>query len=184
MKTKSYKRAVDGCILEIPLWGNFGFAYSKYINGSKHEQLGNLVSILKVYNKRFDKPLDDLTGLHSIEYLNPGILMAGIRPTVSKGFWKIVGKADISVDDLKPLMFKKQDVLSGEWKLTINGEETNSVDNDINWDNYEEYVYYASGSIEIRLTLLFMLIDNIKPDSYLDLENETIQYHYNSIFKR
>ncbi|WKN32097.1 Imm26 family immunity protein [Porifericola rhodea] len=179
MIQKKYKRAIDGGVIEIPLWGNFGFVYAKHIDGTKHEELGRLLSIIKVYNFISPQPLDDITILKTKEYLYTGILVAGLPPTITKGYWKVIGKAELTLHDIQPLIFKKRASPNERWKLTINGDREIKSNDEVIWDQYEEYKYRGTGNIELRLTLKFMELENVDPSNYLDLKDERIKWMLN-----
>ena len=174
MIQKSYKRAIDGGIIQIPLWDNFGFCYAKHIDATKHPELDGLMSVLKVFDLRMSTPIQNLSLLENKEFIHSGILVAGLPPTITKGLWQVIGKDSINEKDLTPLKFKRDKYDSGSWVLTINGK---FVDEEVdNLDDLEEYAYNGTGNIEIRLTILFMLKEGIDPRKKLDLNDDRVKW--------
>jgi hypothetical protein len=181
MKRKKLKRKVDGCILEIPLCSGYGYAYAKYIDGTKHQELGRLVALLKVFNYKSDKPLEDLTVLATKPYLHDNLLVAGLAPTITQGYWKVIGKFPLEAKDLVAPQYKKHYDFGNYWTVVIDGEKEERRDLE-QIKHLEPYSYFGSGSIEVRLSMEFMEKDGDNPEELLDMKDESIAYAY-STFK-
>lgn len=175
MIKKNYKRAIDGGIIEIPLWEKFGYAYAKRIDGTKHPELEGLIDIIHVFNHWTKEPLIDLSILTSKDFLTT-YLVAGLPPTISQEYWKVVGKSEISNKDLEPLILKKRVDDIDPWFLTENGHKQVELPANKTWDDYDQYVYQGTGNIEIRLTIEFMKLEGINPRDHMDVTDERISW--------
>jgi len=175
MIKKNYKRAIDGGIIEIPLWENFGYTYAKRIDGTKHPELDGLIDIIHVFDFWTKEPLEDLTILTTKPSLIT-LLVAGLPPTITKNYWNVVGKSSITNGDLEPLILKKRVNDDDPWFLTENGRKRVELPADKTWDDYEQYVYQGTGNIEIRLTLKFMELEGINPKDHIDVTDERVSW--------
>lgn len=177
MKRKELKRKVDGCILEIPLCSGYGYTYAKYIDGTKHRELGELIALLKVFDYRSDKPLEDLTILASMPYLYDNLLVAGLPTTITQGYWKAVGKFPIEAKDLVAPQYKKHYDFGNYWTVLTDGKKEEKKDLE-EIKHLESYAYLGSGNIEVRLTMAFMEKNGDKPEELLDMKDASIAYAY------
>ncbi|MEQ8555096.1 MAG: hypothetical protein RIC06_00475 [Cyclobacteriaceae bacterium] len=175
MIKKNYRRAVDGGIIEIPLWDNFGYSYAKRIDGTKHPELEGLIDIIRVFNFWTKEPLEDLTILTTTPTLI-SLLVAGLSRPITQKYWKVVGKSSIINDDLEPLILKKRIDDEDPWFLTENGRKRVELPVDNTWDDYEQYIYQGTGNIEIMLTLKFMELEGINPQDHMDVTDERVSW--------
>ena len=175
MIKKEYKRAVDGGIIEIPLWNNFGYAYAKRIDGTKHPELEGLIDLIRVFNYWAKKPLENLSLLASKPILNT-YLVAGLPPTITKKQWKVIGKAAILSEDLAPVLLKRRFDDDDPWFLTENGHKKMALPADRSWEDYEQYAYQGTGNIEIRLTLKILELEGLDPKDHIDVTDQRIKW--------
>jgi hypothetical protein len=182
MKRKELKRKVDGCILEIPLCSGYGYAYAKYIDGTKHPELGRLVDLIKVFDYKSDKPLEDLEVLTLKTYLYDNLLVAGLPPTITQGYWKVVGKFPIEAKDLVAPHYKQYYKLGNYWTVLIDGKKEERRESE-EIKHLEPYSGFGSGSIEVRLSMAFMKKNGDNPEELLDMKDESINYAYSTFLK-
>lgn len=179
------KRLKQGSIVAIPLLHGLGFAYAKYINAQKLDSDVSYPDILKVYSTRFNTEVIDVNNLS--DYLISPILVAGLRPTLTKGYWRIIGIKEFCVEDnLIPDFFEghstDSDLPKNTWYKYI-GCDTNNRSK----TTYEEikylqpYVGQGSGNIEIKLTMYFMLKESIRVEDFFDLTDFNNNRLYNQV---
>lgn len=178
------KRLKQGSIVAIPLLHGLGFAYAKYINALKLDSDVSYPDILKVYSTRFNNEVIDLNNLS--DYLISPILVAGLRPTLTKGYWKIIGKKEFcDEDNLIPDFFKghstDSDVPEGTWFKFVGCNTSNKTRVAYQEVKYlQHYIGYGSGNIEILLTMYFMLKESIRIDDFFDLTD----FNNNRLYKQ
>ncbi|NBG64765.1 Imm26 family immunity protein [Acidiluteibacter ferrifornacis] len=178
------KTLKSGAVIAIPLLSNLGYAFAKYIDVQKLDSKVSYPDILKVYSIRSSSEVVDFDLLTSL-LISP-ILVAGLRPSLKQGFWKIVGKKELNNEDsIIPNFFRgnstDSDIPNGTW-FKINSCKTNNREK----VSYEEikhlqhYTGHGTGNIEILLTMYFMLKESIRVEEFFDLAD----FNNNRLYKQ
>ena len=181
------KRLVSGSILRIPLLQGFGFAYAKYIDLMKLNDDVTYPDVIKTFNFRTEKEVNNVTELNFKDYLISPLLVAGLRPTIKKGLWSNIGKLELEdedhiIPDFKGGSESYDDLERGDWFIyeKCQLESKTKV-------NYERVKYLqpfsasGTGRIEILLTMYFIIFENTRIADHFDLNNDTNQWCYNQV---
>ncbi|AFM02689.1 hypothetical protein Fleli_0191 [Bernardetia litoralis DSM 6794] len=168
------KHLKEGMVFQIPLWGNFGYAYAKYIIFENTRQKYEAIKIYCTHTKTKNVNLNDLD-LSS--YIYQPILLAGSRVIMRKKIWEVIGKVDVTEEEHIIPDFKYIDSWDKSFFLTKNLLNRTPIEFE-KVKHLEDEAYIASGNIEIRTTITFIEKEGKKVEDYLDLTNENVAYRY------
>ena len=146
-----------GDLIQIPLWGDLGYAYAKYIDLSKYS---NMPSLIKVYEYWTDSDIFDKDKIEDSKYLTQPMLVAGITNILRKGKWRVVGHVQLSEDDERIPHFRSHEP---RWEDENSAKEWCYIE-DCNVNkrvkvpfesirHLERYVAQGTGNIEIKITM-------------------------------
>jgi hypothetical protein len=180
------KNLTDGSILAIPLLKGMGFAYAKFLDLTKLEKKPLFPDLIKVFNYRTSVKEFSIEVISDNKYLINPMLVAGLRPTLKMRNWEIVGSAPKSADDFVIPNFKSgnltmEEAENGEWfihkDLQTRGERC----------EYEivkflqPYTAIATGNLELRLTMYFIIQDGLKVEDFFDLHDDRNKWNYKQV---
>jgi hypothetical protein len=180
------KRLEQGSVICIPLLLDLGYAFAKFIDLTKINEVATMPEILKVYDlvtTASDVNLEIL----SLKYLTAPMLVAGIRPALRSRRWSNVGKlpleeADYSVPDFKSGNETWDDIAKGEWFIvkgaTFLGRQKSSYEQ---VKYLQPYVGIGTGNFELRLTMYFLMRQGKRIDDFFNLKEETYNWNYRQV---
>ncbi|MCD9018422.1 immunity 26/phosphotriesterase HocA family protein [Parachryseolinea silvisoli] len=178
------KRLVQGSVVSIPLFGNLGYAYAKYIDLSKIDSKISVPDIIKVYNFHLREVDVDLVALASSKYLLSPMIVAGLRPTLREGKWLNIGNVDVDNFDLELPDFKDgnttyDEIAKQEWFIVRDASLVKRERSTYDKVKYlQPYVGLGTGTIEIRLSMYVILRRKENVEDYFDLNDERYKWNY------
>lgn len=176
------KNISTGDLLQIPLWGNLGYAYAKYIDLSKYSNMPTLIKVFEYWtqSKGFEESM-----IEQSKYLVQPMLVAGINPILREKKWEVVGKLNLKADDREIPHFRSHEP---RWEEESNAKEWCYIE-DCNVDkrvitafenikHLERYAAQGTGNIEIKVTMQIIKKENLNVSDYFDMKDETVEYQY------
>lgn len=175
-----------GTIIAIPLLNNFGYMYAKYVDLSKIWKGTTFPDAINVYSVCTPQPLD-LPQLSLTNYLLSPMLVAGLRPTLKNGYWKIIGKTSLLSTDLDKASFKGgnssyEEIELGQWFLYKEGKLSSKEKSSYNEVRFlQPFTAIATGNIEIRLTMYYLILQKKQVQDIFDLSNDKFRWNYKQV---
>lgn len=175
------KRLESGSVVSIPLIGNLGFAYAKYIDLLSMNTDSDFPDLIKVFNIRTIQEIINTDDLKNVDFLISPILPAGLRPTIKGGYWKIVGSMLLNDDDRKLPEFRRR--LDDSSFLLVSNCDLNqtSVTTYSDVKSLNDYAGFGTGNIEIILSLYFLIKEKMNITSYINVEDENYKWLYDYV---
>ena len=178
------KKINTGDILKIPLWGDLGFAYAKYID--LVEMLNqDMATFIRVYDYWTKTNNFEIEKLKKCKYLIQPIKVAGIYPALRKKLWEIVGHIEPTTEDIDIPHFRthnprwEEERNAREWCYIEGCDlEKRTITRLENIKHLERWGAEGTGNIEIRVTIQIIKKLGLNFEDYLDMEDETVQYQY------
>ena len=168
----------DGTVLEIPLAGDYGFAYAKYISQRRHPSLGNLYFLLKAYDYVARTPLPDLTALREQPYALDDLLVSGLVPALAQGRWQAVGQLPVRASDTVPPPYRKQypRQKQGDYWMRVQGGGTQELPcSREEVRHLRDYVWEPVATVELELSFHFLDRDDVPTERYIDLNDARVR---------
>jgi len=167
----------------IPLLKELGYAYAKYVDLTKLDDSITQPEILKVYDCRTDGEIERLEDLIQFSYLLSPILVAGLRPTLKKNLWRNVGSLPLTKDDETVPDFKSgcstyEEIEKGDWFIHRKGQLNKTKTNYSEVKYLQPFTAMGTGTIEIRLTMHFLIASHKNVQDFFDLEDERYKANY------
>jgi len=181
------KKLKSGSIISIPLLFGLGYLYAKYIDLTKLTKIFRYPDLLKVYTDLTDKPVQQPELLSLKSYLLSPILVAGLRPTLNKGLWNIIGQVALSEEDQEFPEFKSgcssyEEIAKGNWFLYRDGDISNKTSCEYDQVKYlQPLAAMGTGNIEVQLTMHSLLSRGKNIEAFFDLTNENYNWNYTQV---
>ncbi|NII26643.1 hypothetical protein HB364_16255 [Pseudoflavitalea sp. X16] len=180
------KKSNSGKVYAFPLNFEQGFALCKFMDYTDVASFdGALVYVLNIYMKTIDE-------LPTTEELTKSKVLFGPVPlnkhinVKGKGAWKLVGAIKVS-DDPIPVFKDTNQIVSlqkaVDWS-TVSGWRKRHFNEGGEECEYEEVRYlemlelYDMRNVEIRTTMHFLLLNNLKVEDYYNLKDENYKRIY------
>jgi hypothetical protein len=180
-------RIASGDVISIPLLKDLGYAFCKYIDLTKLNSKILMPEVIKVYDLRSnDQSLNH--SFQSTPYLLNPISVAGLLPTIKAGFWKVIGKVELTEDDHTIPDFKSgnstwEESEKGEWFLHKHGQlqSIRASFEDVKY--LQPFVNLSTSNIELRLTMYHLLNEKKSVKDYFDLSDERYKWHFKQVME-
>jgi hypothetical protein len=176
----------SGSVLAIPLAKGLGYVYCKYVDLMRIDSECTFPDVIKVFVDHSDEVLE-LEQLSLRDYLVAPMLVAGVRPTIRKKLWRVIGKLPLHDDDCNAPDFKDggstyEEIQRNEWFL-VEGCKLRSRRR-VPYDSVkylQPFTGFGTGSIEIQLTMHWLLFGGMKVEDFFDLRDEKFKWCYTQI---
>jgi hypothetical protein len=181
------KKLTSGSILRIPLLKGNGFGYAKYIDLTTIDKDVSFPEIINVYDYRTDSKVENLDELELDRYLLSPIAVAGLRPTLKKELWEIIGVKALEGEDKNLPDFKGgnstyEEIEEGEWFLYRRCRLDEKVKTSYETVKFlQPFAALGTGVIEIRLTMYHLIREEKRIEDFFDLADETYSWNFKQV---
>lgn len=182
----------SGAILQIPLPKNLGFAYAKYIDLIELNPNNNYPDLVRIYDFRSKDSNIDINNLNDKHLLFAPHLVGGLRPTIRKKLWKIIGQLSVNKEDTVIPHYKYSSTSTSTINELEKGEWCYIEDADISKKNHAPYnkiqhleTIGAIGAelLGIKIAMGLLKSEGKKIEDYFELNEYVEREFYAQVMK-